>query len=376
MRVAGRYAVRVIFPEANRRHAWEPFRIRRSLPAWAHPPLQRKAPPVPSARPLAFLLLFPVILLHAQTRPRNPGSVAATAQTATPLPITRVSLYKNGVGFFEHAGRVTGSQSVTIDFTTAQLNDVLQSLTAIDLGGGRIAGAGYNSTTPFEQQLKSLPLALGEDADSTAFYNAIRGARVELHAPGVAITGRLLSIESRTVPVNDDAAGPPAEKRFLTVVSDTGTVRTVELTPATEVRLLDTALHTDVSRYLELLAGTRSNGLRHLTLQDNGEGTRDLRVSYISEVPIWKSTYRILFTVRRRPLLRNKPPPCKAGPSSTTPPAPTGSTSSSRSSPEPRRASSNPSPPPTTPAAPRFPCPKRPSSPRRRMTRARTRTEP
>ena len=33
-----------------------------------------------------------------------------------------------------------------------------------------------------------------------------------------------------------------------------------------------------------------------MTLQDNGTGTRDLRVSYISEVPIWKSTYRILFT--------------------------------------------------------------------------------
>jgi hypothetical protein len=68
------------------------------------------------------------------------------------LPITRVALYKNGVGFFEHAGRVQGDQSVTIDFTSAQLNDVLQSLTAIDLNGGRISGASYNSTTPLDQR--------------------------------------------------------------------------------------------------------------------------------------------------------------------------------------------------------------------------------
>ena len=53
-------------------------------------------------------------------------------------------------------GRVTGDQQVTIDFTTAQLNDVLQSLTAIDLNGGRIAGAGYNSTTPLAEQLSSI----------------------------------------------------------------------------------------------------------------------------------------------------------------------------------------------------------------------------
>jgi len=34
----------------------------------------------------------------------------------------------------------------------------------------------------------------------------------------------------------------------------------------------------------------------HLTLTDRGAGARDLRVSFLSEVPVWKSTHRILFT--------------------------------------------------------------------------------
>jgi hypothetical protein len=67
----------------------------------------------------------------------NPAT--ETAASPNELAVTRVSLYKYGVGFFEHAGRVTGDQAVTIDFTTAQLNDVLQSLTAVDLNGGRIS---------------------------------------------------------------------------------------------------------------------------------------------------------------------------------------------------------------------------------------------
>ncbi len=216
------------------------------------------------------------------------------AAVSSQLPVTRVSLYKNGVGFFEHTGRVTGNQSVTIDFTTAQLNDVLQSLTAIDLNGGRIAGAGYNSTTPLEQQLKALPLALGEDPTAVDFYNAIRGARVEVHSGTVTITGRLLNIEVVNVPEGDNK--PASEKRIITVIGDAGEIRTIDLTAATQVRLLDADLHTDVTRYLQLLASTRNQGLRHLNLQDNGTGTRELHVSYISEVPIWKSTYRILFT--------------------------------------------------------------------------------
>lgn len=250
--------------------------------------------------PLAVLFLVSTATIAAQkTPPVYITKAAAThpvADKPASLPVTRVSLYKNGVGYFEHTGHVTGDADVSIDFTTSQLNDVLQSLTAIDLNGGRISGAGYNSTTPLDQQLKALPLALGQDTTAADFYAAIRGARVEVHAAGADITGRLLSVEDRNTPTKDGDATKTIDQHFLTVVSDAGEVRTLELTQSTSVRLLDTDLHQDVTRYLQLLAGNRSQGLRHLTLNDRGTGSRELHVSYISEVPIWKSTYRILFT--------------------------------------------------------------------------------
>ncbi len=252
--------------------------------------------------PLATLLLSASLIASAQQpkplQPRHtPPAEASTSEHTTSLPVTRVSLYKNGVGFFEHTGRITGDASVTIDFTSGQLNDVLQSLTAIDLNGGRIAGADYNSTTPLDQQLKNLPIALGTDPTALDFYNAIRGARVEVSGSGSAISGRLLSVEARNVaPASNDENHRLIERDFLTVVSDTGETRTVEVTSAISIHLLDTPLHTDVTRYLKLLDANRGQGLRHLTLTDNGTSSRELRLSYISEVPVWKSTYRILFT--------------------------------------------------------------------------------
>ncbi len=270
--------------------------------------ISRQDPPGPEGTTSVRQAIgFPTLILAVSllTNAQQPAKLVlkAAAHVEAPassqLPVTKVSLYKNGVGFFEHAGRVAGNQSVTIDFTTAQLNDVLQSLTAIDLNGGRIAGAGYNSTTPLEQQLKALPLALGEDPTAVDFYNAIRGARVEVHSGTASITGRLLNIEITTSPDTDKQ--PSTEKRSITVIGEAGEIRTLDLTPATEVRLLDSDLHTDVTRYLQLLASTRNQGLRHLTLQDNGTGPRELHVSYISEVPIWKSTYRILFTDPKSP---------------------------------------------------------------------------
>ena len=241
-------------------------------------------------------LLTIALLSSAAAQSTHHSSSVQIPSKPDSLPITRVALYKNGVGFFEHVGHVTGDQVVTIDFTSAQLNDVLQSLTAIDLNGGRIAGAGYNSTTPLDQQLRALPLALTANPSDVDFYNAIRGARVQVTTPGASLTGRLLSIDLRAAAPAKDGQEPVAERRFVTVISDAGQVRTFELSATVSVTLLDTALHADVSRYLELLASTRNQGLRHLTLTDRGTGTRELRISYISEVPVWKSTYRILFS--------------------------------------------------------------------------------
>jgi hypothetical protein len=221
-------------------------------------------------------------------------ALVASPTAIKDLPVRKVVLYKNGVGYFEHAGTVSGNQRVTIDFTSPQLNDVLQSLTVLDEGGGRIAGVNYNSTTPLAEQLKTLSLGMSDDPTSTELFQALRGQRVEVTGgPGGSLTGRLMAIESRT---EKSGTGENTVDRFyLTLVAGSGAVKVIELTPALSVRPLDGNLQGQLGRYLELLSTTHSTGLRHLTLDALGQGQRELRVSYISEVPVWKSTYRIVF---------------------------------------------------------------------------------
>ena len=224
------------------------------------------------------------------------ATVPAAPQVLKDLPVRKVVLYKNGVGYFEHAGSVSGNQRVSIDFTSPQLNDVLQSLTVLDEGGGRIAGVNYNSTTPLTEQLKTLSLGMGDDPTSTELFGALRGQRVEVTgSPGGPISGRLMSIESRTQKIGSDENAQSIEKFYLTLVAGSGAVRVVELTPTLSVRPVDPNLEGQLDRYLELLSTTHSTGLRHLTLSALGQGQRELRVSYISEVPVWKSTYRLVF---------------------------------------------------------------------------------
>ena len=234
-----------------------------------------------------LFLLFP-FALAAQT----PSDIQAK------LPIKRIVLYKNGLGYFEHQGSVTGQQEVSISFTSAQLNDVLKSLTVLDLNGGRIAGVSYGSSAPTSRQLGDLPLQLPEKATLTEFLGALRGARLEVRSGTNVITGRLLSVERKTR-IN---GGTTLEVDYLSLLSDTGDVRTTELSPAFSVRLLEKGLSGKVDRYLNLAASTREPDVRRMIIAADGTGERSLFVSYISEVPVWKATYRIV--LGPKPLLQ------------------------------------------------------------------------
>ncbi len=149
------------------------------------------------------------------------------------LPVKRVVLYKSGVGYFEHLGRVRENQDVTIPFTSGQLNDVLKSLTALDLNGGRITGVEYGSAAPMDRQLGDLRLPVGEKASLTEFLGALRGARLEVRSGTNTITGRLLSVERKT----RIAGGTTLEVDYLSLIADNGELRTTELTPAFSVKL-------------------------------------------------------------------------------------------------------------------------------------------
>ena len=103
------------------------------------------------ARTMTVLIL---LLCSAALNGQAPQQPAARQSDApAPMPVRRVVLYKTGVGYFEHLGNVRDSQDITIRFTSAQLNDVLKTLTAIDLGKGQVTSISYNSVAPLERRL-------------------------------------------------------------------------------------------------------------------------------------------------------------------------------------------------------------------------------
>jgi len=258
-----------------------------------------------------WLILFTILwatFCVAQQKTDNPKPAPAMARgsegnDSARLPVKRVVLYKNGVGYFEHSARIDGNQELGIDFTTAQLNDVLKSLTVVDLGEGRISGIRYNSIAPLDERLRALRLPFGEQITRSDFLSALRGSRVAVRSKAESATGRLLSVEQEDR-TND--SGATYHVTDFSIITDAGEMKNFELGSSVSVRLAERDLNDEVGRYLNLVGSSRARDLRRMTITDAGSGNRDIFVSYISEVPVWKSTYRIILPEKpnEKPLLQ------------------------------------------------------------------------
>jgi len=259
--------------------------------------------------PALALLVLGTVPMRGQTPPApapppaQPGRAAGPpTSSAGRLPVRRVVLYKSGIGYFEHLGRVSGAQTVSIDLTSGQLDDVLKSLTTVDLGGGQVTGITYNTEAPIEEQLRKLRLPLAPSVSRTQLLEALRGTRVEIRAAGAVAAGRILAVESRTRGTEEKARTVDE----LTIVGDGGEVRTFELGPGVGVTIVDGELRRDLGQYLDVIGSARSQEVRRLQVAAGGSGTRDLFVSYVSAVPVWKTTYRLVIPTEagRKPFLQ------------------------------------------------------------------------
>src|SRR6185437_391036 len=187
---------------------------------------------------LIFIAVGGSALSHGQSQPAAGQAKAMHDQSgeASRLPVKRVVLYKNCVGYFEHSARVHSDQELGIDFTTGQLNDVLKSLTVVDLGDGKISGVRYNSIAPLGERLKALRLPFGEQVSRTGFLTALRGARVEVRSKAETALGRLLSVEQQERTTD---SGTTYQATLFSVLTDIGEMKNFELGPTVSVRLAE-----------------------------------------------------------------------------------------------------------------------------------------
>ncbi len=206
--------------------------------------------------------------------------------------IERVVLYRYGLGLFTQRFTVEGNGSITLRVPSSGMNDVLKSLTVLDLGGGSVQTISYENEEIIEQRLRELCLQIPASGGIESALAGLQGAVVEVSVNGEKYAGRVLCAGEEKYTREKPSAEP-----MLSLYMENGTVGTFRLSEVTEIRPVDTEIRRRVGEYLELSEALSRRDSRSLTISIAGRGKRTVEVSYLLRMPGWKTSYRLLLPV-------------------------------------------------------------------------------
>jgi hypothetical protein len=215
------------------------------------------------------------------------------------LPVTRVVLYRSGVGYIERLGRISGDATLTLSMRESQMNDLLKSLILVDFDGGQILPAQYTPRDPLERTLSAFAVQLSDNPSMSALLTRLRGAPVEIQTDKETLQGTVLSVETR-----EEAASEVVVKRAYVNLMTNPAMRSVPLDTIVSLRVRDERLQQEMQNALAAIATRLDNTRKTVELRFSGQGARRVLVGYLTEMPLWKMTYRLALSANEPPLLQ------------------------------------------------------------------------
>ncbi len=214
------------------------------------------------------------------------------------LGLERVVLYRNGIGYFERRGDVSGD-ILHLKVRKDQVNDLLKSLTVVDRKTGKAVSVSMplDANTWSSAALASLEPGRGNLAQ---ILDALRGTEVSLRTDRRKITGRVVMVEAV---VNEPTPEPakrgvnfpmPVTRDHKVTLLTGQTMQVIRLSRVKSVTLRDGDLAMHLHRRLDASAGEGMFQQVSVDVRLAGARDHDLVVSYVVAAPMWKPTYRVV----------------------------------------------------------------------------------
>jgi hypothetical protein len=222
----------------------------------------------------------------------------AAAADRVDLRVTRVAVFSSGVAYFECEAGVRDNASAELSFRTAQINDILKSLIVQDLSGGSVGVVSYASQDPIEKTLKSFGVDLTAKPTLGQLLDQLRGEPVEI-CGARSVKGVIVGVETHKIVVDKGIT----EYDVLNVLTDAG-IQQLRVSELAGVKLTNDKVDTELRKALSTLATSHDADKRTITLNFSGQGERKVRIAYLLEAPIWKTTYRLALDESGKPFLQ------------------------------------------------------------------------
>lgn len=199
------------------------------------------------------------------------------------LPLKKVTLYSSGVACYEHEGRLSGSGNAEFLFTAAQINDVLKSLVVTD-PAAKTVSVEYQSEDTLRKTLESLKVNPSAAPTLYDLLKSQKGAELEVFAPH-KITGKIISADKNLSRENGDGFS-------LSLAAGDG-IHVIPFSDIQTFKFVDEKRNEDLNTALDLMLDASAKNRSKLGIRIGAQGSRNVKISYVMEAPVWKASYRL-----------------------------------------------------------------------------------
>ncbi|MFX1294059.1 MAG: hypothetical protein ACFFD2_04270 [Promethearchaeota archaeon] len=209
------------------------------------------------------------------------------------LEIKKIILYNRGLGFFKRRGKINMSKQkkLQIPFKTNVMNDILKTLSII-CTRGFVTGVSYEAAdVDTERALEDALIRVSEDDSFISLIKQLIGTQISITVSSRIINGKVLGIQEIE---EESIKDKPRLESYLVIVSDDAKIQNLRIKEITGLEIDDPKMQKELDFFLETIYLGKKKDTKILTIFFEGNEEAEVLITYLQEMPSWKTSYRLI----------------------------------------------------------------------------------
>jgi len=214
------------------------------------------------------------------------------------LPVSRIVLYKHGIGYIERKGKTGNQTRIKLSFKKDLMNDILKSLVVISEGEGLITGISYETPEDISKLIAERAIRVPSKEALVGLFRQLNGYNVEIITNTDTVKGKVVGTQEATYDQKKgiiiDVGNREAQKPMVVIKTDKDEIINVQTDKIKSYRILDKEALEDLDFFLEGVTSERKKDMKSVWVVLDGKES-ELLISYIMQMPTWRVSYRLLY---------------------------------------------------------------------------------
>jgi hypothetical protein len=210
------------------------------------------------------------------------------------LKINKVVLYKTGLGYFVRKGQIDMAKEskLQLSFKTNVMNDILKTLSII-CSNGVVTGVSYEAAdVDTERALEDALIRVPEQDTFLELLKQLIGTQAIVSIGSHSLNGKILGVQE----IEEGGKETSHKETYLVLFTDDAKVKNLHIKEISGLEIDDPKMSKELNFFLETIYLGKKKDTKVLTIFFEGNENADLFITYLQEMPSWKTSYRLIGT--------------------------------------------------------------------------------